>query len=85
MCCRAMVELKPPLNTTLASFGARVRARRMELGWSQEVAAQHIGIHFTHLGQVERGQRSSRIENILKLAVGLQTTPGALLDGLPVE
>ncbi|BCN82709.1 helix-turn-helix domain-containing protein [Prescottella equi] len=78
-----MPELKPPLNTTLASFGARVRARRIELGWSQEVAAQHIGIHFTHLGQVERGQRSSRIENILKLAAGLQTTPGALLDGLP--
>ncbi|OQQ31634.1 transcriptional regulator [Prescottella equi] len=78
-----MPELKPPLNTTLASFGARVRARRVELGWSQEVAAQRIGIHFTHLGQVERGQRSSRIENILKLAAGLQTTPGALLDGLP--
>lgn len=85
MCCPAMPELKPPLNTTLASFGARVRARRIELGWSQEVAAQHIGIHFTHLGQVERGQRSSRIENVLKLAAGLQTTPGALLDGLPVE
>ncbi|ORM06359.1 helix-turn-helix domain-containing protein [Prescottella equi] len=80
-----MPELKPPLNATLASFGARVRARRMDLGWSQEVAAQHIGIHFTHLGQVERGQRSSRIENILKLAAGLQTTPGALLDGLPAE
>ena len=77
-----MPELKPPLNATLAAFGARVRARRMELGWSQEVAAQHIGIHFTHLGQVERGQRSSRIENILKLAAGLRTTPGALLDGL---
>ncbi|MGI1849945.1 helix-turn-helix domain-containing protein [Rhodococcus sp. SJ] len=30
----------------------------MELGWSQEVAADHIGIHWTHLGQVERGQRS---------------------------
>ncbi|MBM4728826.1 helix-turn-helix domain-containing protein [Rhodococcus hoagii] len=85
MCCPAMPELKPPLNTALASFGARVRARRIELGWSQEVAAQHIGIHFTHLGQVERGQRSSRIENVLKLAAGLQTTPGALLDGLPVE
>ncbi|MCD7049257.1 helix-turn-helix domain-containing protein [Rhodococcus sp. BH2-1] len=80
-----MPELKPPLNPTLASFGARVRARRVELGWSQEVAAQHIGIHFTHLGQVERGQRSARIENILKIAAGLQTTPGALLDGLPVE
>lgn len=78
-----MPELKPPINAAVASFGARVRARRLELGWSQEVAAVHIGIHFTHLGQIERGQRSSRIENILKVAAGLQTTPGALLDDIP--
>lgn len=78
-----MPELKPPISATVASFGARVRERRLELGWSQEVAASHIGIHFTHLGQIERGQRSSRIENILKVAAGLQTTPGALLDGIP--
>lgn len=35
------------------------------------------------LGQVGRGQRSSRIENIVRFAAGLRTTPGALLDGLP--
>ncbi|OZG27692.1 transcriptional regulator [Williamsia sp. 1138] len=74
---------KPPLNSTLGAFGARVRARRLELGWSQEVAAQEIGVHWTHLGQVERGQRSARVENILRIAAGLQTTPGQLLDGLP--
>jgi ribosome-binding protein aMBF1 (putative translation factor) len=84
MCCLAMPALKPPINATLAEFGVRVRARRVALGWSQEVAADHIGIHFTHLGQVERGQRSSRIENILKLAAGLQITPGELLDDLPL-
>ncbi|QTI67477.1 helix-turn-helix domain-containing protein [Gordonia polyisoprenivorans] len=78
-------DVKPPHNATLAAFGERVRARRHELGWSQEVAADHIGIHWTHLGQVERGQRSSRIENVLKIAAGLDTTPGRLLDGLPSE
>ncbi|MFC6014098.1 helix-turn-helix domain-containing protein [Nocardia lasii] len=74
---------KPPLNPTLKAFGDRVRARRLELGWSQETAADEIGVHWTHLGQVERGQRSARVENVLKFAAGLQTTPGALLDGLP--
>lgn len=74
---------KPPLNPTLKAFGERVRARRLELGWSQEVAAHEIGVHWTHLGQVERGQRSARVENVLKFAAGLRTTPGALLDGLP--
>lgn len=75
-------EYKPPLNSTLEAFGARVRARRHELGLSQEAAAERIGVHFTYLGQVERGQRSARVENIVKLAAGLDTTPGYLLDGL---
>lgn len=49
-----------------------------------EYAAEQIGIHWTHLGMVERGQRSSRLDNVLKIAAGLRTTPGALMDGLPV-
>ncbi|UPW08814.1 helix-turn-helix domain-containing protein [Gordonia terrae] len=77
-------EIKPPLNPTLEEFGARVRARRIELGLSQEAAAERIGLHWTYLGQVERGQRSTRIENLVRLAAGLGTTPGQLLDGLPV-
>jgi transcriptional regulator with XRE-family HTH domain len=75
---------KPPLNATLRVFGERVRAARHALKLSQEAAAHECGIHWTHLGQVERGQRSARVENILKIAAGLQTTPGALLDGLPL-
>ncbi|ASF10911.1 putative Xre family DNA-binding protein [Nocardia brasiliensis NBRC 14402] len=75
---------KPPLNPTAAAFGARVRARRAELGWSQEVAAHACGVHWTYLGQVERGRRSPRVENIVKFATGLGTTPGRLMDGLPV-
>lgn len=76
---------KPPANESLATFGRRVRARREELGLSQEAAAIQIGVHWTYLGQVERGQRSARVENILKLAHGLNTTPGALLDGVPFD
>ena len=75
---------KPPANESLAAFGQRVRARREELGLSQEAAASQVGVHWTYLGQVERGQRSARVENILKLARGLDTTPGALLDGVPI-
>ncbi|WP_440713423.1 helix-turn-helix domain-containing protein [Gordonia sp. FQ] len=76
--------MKPPLNALVAELGERVRARREELGWSQEQAAEHIGIHWTQLGRVERGQRSSRVESVVKIAAGLRTTPGALLDGLPL-
>nr|MBM4732932.1 helix-turn-helix domain-containing protein [Prescottella equi] len=53
-----------------------------ELGWSQEQAAHGCGVHWTYLGQVERGQRSPGVENLLKLSEGLRTTPGQVLDGL---
>ncbi|MFQ6397076.1 helix-turn-helix domain-containing protein [Nocardia sp. KC 131] len=66
------------------AFGARVRARRTQLSWSQEAAAHECGVHWTYLGQVERGRRSPRVENIMRFAAGLQTTPGQLMDGLPM-
>lgn len=75
---------KPPLNVTTREFGARIRARREELGLSQEAAALRCGIHWTQLGKVERGQRSVRLENIIKIASGLDVLPGHLLDGVPV-
>jgi transcriptional regulator with XRE-family HTH domain len=60
-----------------------VRARRLELGLSQEAAAVRCGIHWTQLGKVERGQRSLRLETIVKIAGGLDVDPGALVGGLP--
>jgi hypothetical protein len=71
------------LNETTRVFGERVRARRLELGLSQEAAAVRCGIHWTQLGKVERGQRSLRLETIVKIASGLDVDPGALVGGLP--
>jgi len=75
---------KSPLNETTREFGERVRERRNELGLSQEAAADQIGIHWTMLGKVERGQRSLRLENIVKIAHGLDIDAGKLVTGLPV-
>lgn len=71
------------LNETTRVFGERVRQRRLELGLSQEAAAVRCGIHWTQLGKVERGQRSLRLETIVKIADGLQVDPGSLVGGLP--
>ncbi|WED92120.1 helix-turn-helix domain-containing protein [Mycobacteroides chelonae] len=46
-------------------------ARRHELGLSQEKAAEVIGLHWTYLGQVERGRRNITLNNIVKIARGL--------------
>jgi transcriptional regulator with XRE-family HTH domain len=71
------------LNETTRVFGERVRARRLELGLSQEAAAVRCGIHWTQLGKVERGQRSLRLETIVKIAGGLDVDPGKLVEQLP--
>jgi transcriptional regulator with XRE-family HTH domain len=71
------------LNETTRVFGERVRQRRLELELSQEAAAVRCGIHWTQLGKVERGQRSLRLETIVKIAAGLDVDPGELVGGLP--
>ncbi|MCK2241235.1 MULTISPECIES: helix-turn-helix domain-containing protein [unclassified Crossiella] len=63
-------------------FGSRVRARREELGLSQEKLADKAGLHWTYVGQVERGQRNVSLHNILKIAAALQMDAGTLMQGL---
>lgn len=60
-------------------------ARRNELGLSQEKAAEVIGLHWTYLGQVERGRRNITLNNIVKIAAGLDVDPGELVGGLSPE
>lgn len=71
-----------PLSTATRVFGERVRTRRQSLGLSQEALADRCGVHWTFLGQVERGQRNLALHNILKLAAGLKVDPGELITGL---
>lgn len=74
---------KPPLNETTRVFGERVRERRQELRLSQEAAADRCGVHWTQLGKVERGQRSLRLETIVRIARGLDIDAGILVSELP--
>ncbi|ETZ91457.1 helix-turn-helix family protein [Mycobacteroides abscessus MAB_030201_1061] len=43
-----------------------------------------IGLHWTYLGQVERGRRNITLNNIVKIAAGLGVDPGELVCELPV-
>jgi transcriptional regulator with XRE-family HTH domain len=77
-----MPSAAAPLSDATAEFGARVRARRTELGLSQERLAAVSGLHWTFVGQVERGRRNLTLHNILKLAAGLDVDPGQLIGGI---
>ncbi|GAA1995230.1 helix-turn-helix transcriptional regulator [Amycolatopsis minnesotensis] len=74
----------PELAKMLRELGSRIRARRAELEISQERLAARAGVHWTYVGQVERGQRNPSTANLIKLAYGLQLDAGKLVSGLPV-
>jgi len=62
-----------------ALFGQRVRELRLKLGMSQESLGDACGLHRTYVGSVERGERNVSLENIVRLARTLHTTPSNLL------
>ena len=71
-----------PLSDATRLLGSRVRERRKGLGLSQEALADRCAVHWTFLGQVERGRRNLSLHNLLKIADGLGLDPGELVAGL---
>lgn len=66
----------------LEIFGANVRARRKDLGLSQEQLADIVGLHRTYIGGIERGERNISIMNLIKLANALHTKISILFEGI---
>lgn len=66
----------------VAEFGARVRARRLELGLTQEGLAERVELHFTYVSSVERGERNVTLRTIVRLANGLEISVSALVQDL---
>ena len=64
----------------LVALGLRLRALREAAGMTQEQLAAAAGLHWTYVGQIERGTRNLTYRNILRLAHGLGTTAPDLID-----
>ncbi len=75
-----MTPSKREKDEDLVAFGGRVRAHRKAAGLTQEVLAHQAGLHWTYIGQIERGERNLTVKNVLRLARGLGVRPGALLE-----
>lgn len=69
----------PQRDALLRAFGDTIRARRTELGLSQEALAHEVGLHRTYIGGVERGERNVALVNIFRLAETLQMSAGELI------
>jgi transcriptional regulator with XRE-family HTH domain len=79
-------SIKRKAKTNIKSrFGTAVRERRNELDISQESLAERAGIHRTYVADVERGARNVGLENIERLAFGLEISISALFAGYGVD
>ena len=59
-------------------FGISVKARRNQLGLSQEDLAERADLHRTYVSDVERGARNVSLQSIEKLANALEIPISAL-------
>ena len=60
-------------------LGAVIRERRVALRMSQEDFAEHVGLHRTYIGAIERGERNLSLRNLLRVAFGLGLRTSELL------
>jgi transcriptional regulator with XRE-family HTH domain len=67
---------KGQLRDTLAKNMRRLRAKA---GLTQEALAHDCGINRTYLSSVERSERNVSIDNIARIARGLNVEPWKLL------
>ncbi|WP_413289246.1 helix-turn-helix domain-containing protein [Bdellovibrio sp. HCB337] len=65
-----------------SKFGTRIRELRKKSGYSQEEFADHVGMHRTYLGGLERGERNPTLTVIMRLAKGLGISISELTVGI---
>lgn len=71
-------------RTELAvGMGARIAARRKQLGWTQEQAAEASGLSWQFFACVERGIKNIRAESLLNLCSALNVSADYILTGRP--
>ncbi len=63
----------------LVEFGDRMRELREKAGLTQEALADAAGLHWSYVGQIERGERNLTYKNVLRLARGLGVHPTNLM------
>jgi transcriptional regulator with XRE-family HTH domain len=64
-------------------LGQRIRAKRKELGMSQEGLANEAGLDRSYVGRIERGEHNLTFVALVKLCRAMRCDVAAITVGLP--
>ena len=62
------------------NFGKTVREIRKTLNISQEKLASIAGVNRSHMGEIERGQKSPSLITVERIAIALSCSPSILVS-----
>ncbi len=70
------------VDDLIKSLGRRIRELRVQRGWSQEEFADVCGVHRTHMGHLERGEKNVSFSSLAKVAGALSVPISDLFTDL---
>lgn len=63
-------------------FGERVRRMRLQRRWTLDELAERSGVSRAAISKIERGERSTRLSGVIRIAEAFGVQPGGLLDSV---
>jgi len=58
----------------LETIGLRIREIRLEKQWTQEKLGEVIGVSYSYVGRIERGQKNISLKTLEKIAQALEVS-----------
>ncbi|MBC7347932.1 MAG: helix-turn-helix transcriptional regulator [Clostridia bacterium] len=69
-----------PPKKELPQLGQRLRDLRLRLGLTQEQLAERANLHYSYIGQVERGEKTPSLRALKRLAKAMHTSVDFFLE-----
>lgn len=68
------------MRSLLRALGREVKARREQLGLSQDEFALRAGLHRTYISDIEHGKRNVTVDVLKRLSDALECDPSTLVS-----
>ncbi len=76
-----IISMEGDVKSTMEAVGDRIKKRRLELGWTQDVLAEKAGISKSFLSDLENGKRSVGADKLLDIGRVLSLSLDFLMSG----